>query len=135
MNHLRVITWCRWKLPDPYTKENFTIFTASVLKPSFEYPIASVSMSIVKGRYKVFLRLPSLKDLASVFVIPTEYQDRLRTAYQQALSEAGPIQSHQKALYKMQGLAPGSNVVRTDTGEIIAEAERIIKGAKSQPEE
>lgn len=127
MKHLQVITWCRWKLPDPYTKENFTLFTASVLKPSFEFPLASVSMSIVKGRYKVFLRLPSLKDLSGVFVIPEEYQERLRKAYQQALAEAETIQKHQKALYKMQGLAPGSNVVRTDTGEVIAEAERILK--------
>ena len=127
MNHLRVITWARWKLPDPYTKENFTIFTASVLKPSFEFPIASVSMSIVKGRYKVFLRLPSLKDLAGIFIVPEQYQERLHRAYGQALEEAETIQKHQKTLYKMQGLAPGSHVVRTDTGEIIAEAERIIR--------
>ena len=127
MNHLKVITWCRWKVADPYTKENFTLFTASVLKPSFEFPIASVAMSIVKGRYKVFLRLPSVKVMAGVFVIPKEYRERLTKSYEQALAEAETIQKHQKTLYKMQGLAPGSHVVRTDTGEIIAEAERIIR--------
>lgn len=125
MNHLRVITWCRWKVSDPYSKDNFTLFTASVLKPSFEFPIAGVAMSIVKGRYKVFIRLPSLKDLAGVFVIPEEYRERLRNAYQQALVEAETIQKHQKALYQLQ--KPGSAVIDTGTGEILSEAERIIR--------
>ena len=126
MNHLRVLTWARWKVQDSYSPEHFTVFTASVLKPSFEFPVACVAMSIVKGNYKIFLRMPSLEEMVSVFVIPEEYKERLREGYERALVQAGKIEEHQKALYKMSNLAPGSQVVRTDTGEIIAEAEKII---------
>lgn len=85
-------------------------------------------MSIVKGNYRIFLRIGTLDDLMSVFVIPGEYIERLRNGWDLAVKEADIISNHQKKLHGMRNLSPGSYVVRTDSGEIIAEAERIIKG-------
>lgn len=124
--HLHVITWARWKVTDPFSDKYYSIFTASILKPTWQYPIACATMAISKGRQKVFMRLP-YEALKEVFVIPQEYQERLEEGYQQAQTEALEIQKQQKALWKMSNLANGSHVVRTDTGEIIAEAERIMR--------
>ena len=127
MKHLMVITWARWKFYDSYDKRYFTTFTASVLRPSFEYPVASVMMSVVNAGGRVFMRFATLENLRNLFIIPEEYAERLEVAYRKAIFEAGIIQDKQKALYKMNDLSPGSKVVRTDTGEIIAEAEDIIR--------
>jgi len=84
-------------------------------------------MSIVNGGGRVFIRFASLTDLFKAFVVPAEYIDRLKTAYAQAILDANQIQEQQKVLHKMSNLTPGSQVVRTDTGEIIAEIERDLK--------
>jgi len=122
---LKVITWARWTVSDPFSPEFYTIFTASILKPSWEFPIACASMSIRKGRNKVFLRMP-YEALRDTFVIPDVYISRLAVAYHEAEMQAHNIIEQQKAYHKMSGLAPGSSIVRTDTGEIIAEAQRIL---------
>jgi len=127
LKHLLVITWARWKFYDSYDKRYFTTFTASVLKPSFEYPVASVTMSVVNAAGRVFMRFATIENLRSLFIIPNEYAERLEEAYRKAIFEAQTIQDKQKALYKMSGLLPGSKIVRTDTGEIIAEAEDILR--------
>jgi CHASE3 domain sensor protein len=85
-------------------------------------------MSIVNGGGRTFLRFASLLDLYKIFVIPEEYRERLSKGYEQAITESREIRAKQQALYKMSNLQPGSQVVRTDTGEVIAEAERIIRG-------
>jgi len=127
MKHLRVITWCRWKIGDPFDDRFYSIFTASVLKPSWEYPIASVAMSIVKGNHKLFMRIATLESLYSVFVIPEVYRERLSVAWGEAVTDACNIRDKQRLLHNIGNLEPGSAVVRTDTGEIIAEAERIMR--------
>lgn len=130
MKHLEVITWARWRINDSYAKEFYTVFTASVLRPNFEYPLATVSMSIVKGSRRMFLTFATLEDLRAVFVIPAAYNERLEFAYQEATEEMQTIIDKQQALHRMANLAPGSQIVRTDTGEVIAEAERILKEAQ-----
>ena len=127
MKHLKVVTWCRWKVQDPYDKRFLVNYTASVLKPSFETPVPCISMSIVTAAGRVFVRFRCLEDLRQVFVVPSEYIERLQEGYATAIVEANKLQTHLKTMMKSGDLAPGSYVVRTDTGEIVAEAERIIK--------
>ncbi len=125
---LKAITWARWKYFDPYEPKYFTVFTASVMKPSFEYPVACVSLSVSNGCGKVFCRFASLVDLRKCLVVPDEYIERLNEGYAQAVAESQAIAAKQQTLFRISNLQPGSQVVRTDTGEIVAEAERIIEG-------
>jgi hypothetical protein len=127
---IKQITWARWKLVDPYMDKYWTNFTLSVAKPSFEYPAPTVLMSIVNGGGRTFMRFRSLDDLRAVFVVPAEYTGRLSDAWTQAVAEANTIQKQLKAIMHVSDLSPGSQIVRTDTGEIIAEAERIIKDSQ-----
>jgi len=131
MNHLKVITWARWKVEDSYDNKFYTVFTLSVLKPDFRYSLPTVAMSIVKGKRRMFLTFPTLESCKGVFVIPSIYLERLEGAYEQAEKEATQIRTQQQAMHRMANLAPGSQIVRTDTGEVIAEAERIIKEAQT----
>ena len=124
---LKVITWARWKVVSLLDAKYYTVFTISVFKPSWEFPVACVAMSQRSGISKSFMRFPTLESLQEVFVIPEVYKDRLMEGYAQAVREAREIQAKQKALWKMSDMAPGTHVIRTDTGEIIAEAERIIR--------
>jgi hypothetical protein len=124
---IRVITWCRWKVYDPYDSKYFTSFTVSVLKPSAEYPVVCISMSVVTSNSRIFLRFASLIDLQKVFIIPEEYLNRVNLAIEQAYEQVSVIIMQQKAMHKMNDLAPGSQIVRTDTGEVIAEALQILK--------
>jgi len=129
MKHLLAVTWARWTVQDPIDEEHYTIFTASILKPSWEYPIVCASMAIRKGIKKIFIRL-SYGGLLATFVIPDEYRERLDLGYKEALSIAEYIQSKQRALHRLSNIPPGAKVIRTDTGEIIAEVEQYLKEKK-----
>lgn len=128
MRRLKVITWARWKIIDPIDNRFYTTFTVSVLKPSSEYPITSVAMSIVTSTGRLFMRFASLDALQQVFVVPSEYRQRLMDGCVTARQQAQVIIEQQKTMHRLADLAPGAQVIRTDTGEVIAEAERILNG-------
>jgi hypothetical protein len=107
--------------------EHYSVFTASVLKPDYEHPVPVVAMSVVKGRDRVFIKFPTLDALHKLFVVPEIYIERLATGWMQAVEEAAIIQKQLKTLMQLSKLAPGSQVVRTDTGEVIAEVESFLK--------
>lgn len=115
---LKVLTWARWTVPDSYNPKFYTIFTASILRPSWEYPIASASMSIHKGQRKIFLRMP-FKSLRDTFVIPDEYLSRLMVANHEAEAQAHNIREQQKAFHRMAGVQ--------DAAGVLDEADKILK--------
>ena len=115
---LKVITWARWTYPDDFSPGHYIIFTASILKPSWEYPLASASMAIRKGQRKIFLRM-SFKSLRDTFVIPDEYLSRLMVANHEAEVQAHNIREQQKAFHRMAGVQ--------DASGILSEAEKILK--------
>jgi len=127
MRHLNVITWARWTVQDAYDDRYYTVFTCSILKPSYEYPVASVAMSITNAKGRVFIRYASLEALKTTFVIPQEYHQRLHDGYAQASTLAADIRRHQRTLYKLQDLSPDTQIIRTDTGEIINDVERFLQ--------
>ena len=126
MSNFKSITWASWKMVDSFDPEHFTLFTAFILKPSWEYPVACAALTIRKGTKKILLRM-SYDSLCKTIIIPEEYRERLATAHLEALRQAKALRDYQKKIHKMSDLQPGSHVIRTDTGEIIAEAERIIR--------
>ena len=124
--NFKSITWASWKAVDTFDHNHFTIFTAFILKPSWEYPIASAAMTIRRGTKKILLRM-SYDSLKKLFIIPGEYHERLDDGHLHAVAQMKDIIKQQKVYHKTADLSPGSCIVRTDTGEIIAEAERIIR--------
>ena len=144
MKHLKVITWARWKHYDPFAvrpeedkrkRKNltfeshyFTMFTASVLFPTYEYPYPCLTMSVVAPKYRVLLRFVSLADMQAVFVIPAEYRERLAEGFESAVKESRRIRQRDAAMRKTSDMAPGSQLVRTDTGEVVMEIEDYLKG-------
>ncbi len=127
MKHLKVLARARWEKVDCFDTRYRTIYTVSVLKPSFEYPVACVSWSEVKGNYRIFDRFMALEDIQQFHVIPEEYLERLHLAYGEALRQAEAIRKQQSVYHEVAKLQPGTKLVRTDTGEIIADVERFLK--------
>lgn len=125
MKQLKVITWASWRIPDHFSPDHFTIFTAFILKPSWEYPVACAAMSIRKGNHKIFLRMP-FKALRDTFVIPDEYLSRLMVANHEAEAQAHIIREQQKAFHRMAGVQ--------DASGILDEAEKILKEREKQNE-
>ena len=134
MKQIKVITWARWTHLDPYavTKEGTqykTTYTASVLKPSYEFPVPCVSMSVVSTTGKIFQRFVNVPDLQRYFMIPEEFIPRLFKGYALAVEDATKLQLHQSFL---RAAASMTNPMLVDgqTGELIAEAEAILKKAQ-----
>jgi hypothetical protein len=127
---IKQITWARWRTYDPYDSQYYTVYTVAVPKPSYEYPGACMMMWVTNTKGKVMARYASLQALRQVYVIPIEYEGRLEEGYRQAEAEALKVQTRLRAMIKIDNLQPGARVIRTDTGEVVAEAERIIKEAQ-----
>jgi len=125
MGNLKVITWARWQVPDTFHPEHYTMFTASILKPSWEYPMASAAMSIHKGKYKIFLRM-SFRDLMRSFVVPDEYISRLTVANHEAEALAHNIREQQRAFHRMAGVQ--------DAASILDEADKILRKREAENE-
>ncbi len=87
-----------------------------------------MSISINNTHNKIFMRFRSLVALQQVFVVPAEYIARLSAAHEQAIEQSNHIQERVRLMCKLSNVPPGTQLVRTDTGEIIAEAERILNG-------
>ena len=117
-SNFKSITWASWKAVDTFDHNHFTIFTAFILKPSWEYPVASAAMSIHKGKYKIFLRMP-FKSLRDTFVIPDEYLSRLMVANHEAEAQAHNIREQQKAFHRMAGVQ--------DAAGVLDEADKILR--------
>ena len=127
MRRLKQITWARWVIHDSYQTEFFTVFTATIPHPSYEFPIPCAMMSCTNNSGKVFIRFRSLAELKTVFVIPEEYISRIETGYRQAIVESERIQAQIKAMVEVQKLPPGTKLVRSDTGEVLQDVEMYLK--------
>jgi hypothetical protein len=85
-------------------------------------------MSVSNANGRLLMRYLSIESLQERFVIPEHYITRLVDGFKLASIEADKIQTQFKTMMKISNLSPGTQLVRTDTGEVVAEAERIIKG-------
>ena len=126
-NHKR-LAWHRWEIKDGFDQSKWTAFTISVFAPSYEHPYASVLVSIANGGGRVLMRLRTVSDAQSLFAIPGEIIDRLNRAVEQGEIEAQAIERDMRLALERRNLPAGTGLARTDTGQIVAEAERIIGG-------
>ena len=124
------LTWYRWEWRDPYRKELWTAATVSVYEPTYEMPFVSFLISIANGGGRVLMRCCSLAEAQSRVVIPDKAIERLSLAETRARIILDDIKRDLRAIADIRSLSPGSQIVRTDTGEVIAEAERILRGER-----
>ena len=125
-NKKRRLTWYRWEWQDPIHPDMWTACTCSVYQPTYELPFVSVLVSIANGGGKVLFRCSSLEQAQQRIVIPDEGIERLQLAITKAQGYLEDIQEDLRLILNAHTLEGGGQIVRTDTGEILAEAERII---------
>ena len=75
------------------------------------------------------MRCRSLVEARQRVVIPEAGLERLELALTKAHIILADIQRDLRLIADARTLPPGASIVRTDTGEVIAQAERILKGA------
>lgn len=126
--HTNRLTWAKWRVYDPFDRERYTTFYVSVYEPSWEFPFASLLIRVTSGKGSMFHRFASVDDFMDVYVVPEVYVNRLREAMWKAEEIADGVNEDMKLAMNRRQLAKGGQIVRTDTGEILAEAERIIEG-------
>ena len=119
------------RIADPYNKGFYTTFEVFVPKPTLETPLPCILIAIRNGYQRLFFRVSSLKEISSSFRIPQSAKGRLAMALVEANHEADKIEQDYKLLFAKRQLSPGSQIIRTDTGEVIAEAERILREKRS----
>jgi len=126
----KIVNWLAqtWrKIYDPYNSKGYTRLTLLVPKPTTEDPLPCILVSIRNGHSKLFFRVSSIAEYKSAFELATEEEERIQEALIQAHKEADKIVNDMKLLIRKNRLPDGVKWVQTDTGEIIAEAERILK--------
>ena len=130
MNSKR-LAYYRWEWPDPVHKNLWTACTVSVYPPTYDRPYVSILVSIANGGGKVLMRVPSVKEAQRRTGMPDEAVERLQLAETRAIGILAEIKRSLRLIAESLSLSPGGQVVRTDTGEVLAEAEKIIKEAQS----
>jgi len=124
----RRLTWAEWKTIDPFDQTKYTTFYLSVYEPTWERPYASILLRMSNGSGSAFCRFATIEALNQVFVMPCSFQERVETAMRKANLIADDISNDMRLAMNRRQLAQGGQIIRTDTGEILAEAERIING-------
>ena len=123
----KCLAYYRREIRDPYDDRYWTAITCSILEPTAEWPVPSVHISVANARGKVLFRVHDVDEATRIVRLPTKAKARLQTAFRNASVMADRIEADMKLMFARRQLAPGSHIVRTDTGEIVAEAERILK--------
>ena len=117
------LTWYRWEHRDPMAKEKWTAWTVSIYAPTYERNHVSVLLSIANGGGRCLTTYGSLEALYGRVVVPVEGRERLERGITQAEAILGQIRRDLRLLAVPDSLPPGAHLVRTDTGEIVREAE------------
>ena len=121
------LSWYRWEWTDPYHPDFWTACTVSIYAPTYERPYVSVLGSIANGHGRVLMRCPTLQEAYSRVGVPEVGRERLELAYTKAQGLLAEVHRDLRLIMGAKGLEPGSVVIRTDTGAIVAEAEQILK--------
>ena len=134
MKHLVTkLSWVAKKILDVYNPQKYTRVEVFVPKPTMEAPYPCLLVSIRNGHSKLFFRVNDLASYYDFFRLSVEEEARLRVGLERATAEADRLEEDAKLLFQRRHLPEGAQWVRTDTGEVIAEAERILRGTQSFP--
>jgi hypothetical protein len=113
------------KLHDPYSPKNYAWMSFLVPPPTPELPYACALVTISTGKSKIMIRFNSVAALKSVFTLTADEESRLVIAFNRANFNADKIEEDMRILFQKRHLRDGAQWIQTDTGEVIAQAERI----------
>lgn len=119
------ITWIRWEVPDPFNSRYWTAYIVQIYKPSYDYPHVTVLYSMANGGGKCKTRYRSVKELLAHHHIPEHYLERLYTGETYAWE---CLEGIREDIANLGMLKKGAKLVDIASGEILNEAERILKG-------
>jgi hypothetical protein len=123
---LRLLTMVSKKLHDAYSPKSYTWRMVMVPKPTTEAPYPCILLSLSNGHNKILLRVADLKQYEEVFTLSDEEKASINKALSEANAEADRIEEDMRLLMSKRNLQAGAKIVNTGTGEILAEAEKIL---------
>lgn len=124
------LAWYRWEYPDPIHKNLWTAYTVSVYPPTYDRPYVSILVSIANGGGKVLMRAATVKEAQRRTGMPDEAMERLQLAETRAITLLSDIRRDLQVIADVKSLSPGASLVRTDTGQVIAEVEQLLKESR-----
>jgi len=130
-NLVQWLTIASRKIRDGYAAKSYTWRMVMVPRPSLQAPLPCILITLSNGHKKIMLRVRSLEEYYEAFRLTVEEEEKIRLALAEANREANQIETDMRLLFEKRRMSPGEKWVNPETGEVIAEAERIIKEGNS----
>ena len=124
--HIVKLSWVRKKIVDPFNPNAYLNLEIFVPKPTKENPLPCLLVSIRNGHTKLFFRLRDVVDYSKSLSLSRRDKEKLRLGLIQANVEADEIEKDMRLSFARRRLLPGDKIVNTGSGEILAEAERML---------
>jgi hypothetical protein len=124
------LTWYRWEDRDPIAREKWTAWTVSVYAPTYERRYATILLSVANGGGRCLTRYASLGELRRRVTVPEDGIERLERAEVTALSLLVEIRRDWELIQRARAMKPGETLVNATTGEILSQAEDILRGKR-----
>ncbi len=130
---LRMLALVSKKLHDPYTPKAYVWRMLFVPKPTQEAPFPCILLTLSNGHSKIMIRFDSLEQYDQAFRLLDEDRANINNALMEANQEADRIEEDIRLVLQKRHLPAGAKIVNTSTGEVLAEAEQILKQQKNEP--
>lgn len=127
MKNKKRLAYYRFEEIDPVNKEMWTAWVISIYAPDYEHQHVSLLLSVANGGGRCLMRFKSVAALRRRVNIPGEAIERLELAEGEGLRMLERLRADLKLIDHSHTLLENGAIVRTDTGEVIKEAERIIQ--------
>ena len=122
----RCLGWDRQVIRDPYEPKYYTAISCAVMSPTYDRPWASLLITTANAGGKVKLRFASLEAALQVYQLSPNCITKLVAALKEANDIADIIERDCQVMSQRRRLPQGVGLARTDTGQIVAEAEREL---------
>ena len=120
------LSWWRAEYRDPYEPRYYTAVTCTVMAPNLQRPYVSVLITIANAAGMVKLRVRDIVEARSVIAIPDHAAGKLQAAVDKGNRQADQIERDLRVMFERRKLPEGEGLARTDTGEIVAEADKAV---------
>ena len=117
------------KLKDCYNPKAYTTLSVLVPRPTQSNPLPCILVSLRNGHSKLFFRVENLEAYYRFFELSQETENKLIESIKEANVEADRLESDARLIFQKRHLPEGAKIIQTDTGEVLAEAEKILREA------
>lgn len=115
------------KVKDAYNPKSYTWRMVLVPKPTAEDPYPCILITLSNGHNKILLRVTDLAEYDNAFNLSQEERSKIAQALSEATIEADRLEEDNRLIYQKRHLPAGAKIVNTGTGEILAEAEKVLR--------